>query len=147
MFGNKIKTSPPPSIVCFLSSLSLNYFYFKSNGHINLVDVTTFLGYFSLASAIMMHTYGDRKNSLPSVYSFGDFVAFQGPPELAALGISSLHIPLVALVLFIHYLSAFARALASKQQNGTKGYTHTLLYIYIYVYIFFGFYHKVTAKR
>lgn len=32
-------------------------------------------------------------SSIPSVDSFGDFVAFQGPTELAALGISSLHYP------------------------------------------------------
>lgn len=40
----------------------------------------------------------DKKGqALPFVDSFGDFVAFQGPPELAALGISSLHYLLVNL--------------------------------------------------
>lgn len=35
----------------------------------------------------------DDNDNLPPVDSFGDLVALQGPPELAALGISSLHIP------------------------------------------------------
>ena len=37
------------------------------------------------------YAYGDQ--NLPSVDSFGNLIAFQGPPELATLGISSLHIP------------------------------------------------------
>ena len=137
MFGNKIKTSPPPSIVCFLSSLSLNYFYFKSNGHINLVDVTTFLGYFSLAfSHYDAHIWRPKKLITFRIFLRRFCCVSRASGACRTRHFFSSYSPCCPR--FVYSLPKRVRPCSSVQttKRNKRVHTHTIIYIYICVYIF-----------
>lgn len=74
-----------------------------------------------------MYTYGNRKKwYVPSVNSFGDLVAFQGPPELAALGISSLHIPQHTLTNYQHDVLSQRRRSTQRSDDDTVEWGKTI---------------------